>query len=534
MLLPGDGHEVRRLNDDFYTPQEAWDELTAVRREYVRKHWATYSGLHRELQATAYPGSFWKRRGKAKVHVPLAADIASLSANLLFGNAPRCRIYDESEAVEKPKRTERGKPARKKKSEKQLRLDAILRESLFESTIQEAAEIATVCGDVYLKCNWDQLRLDYPSIQYVSGERAVPEYRFGHLVCVHFFTTVKTDRKSGKVWRLYELYTDGSIQSAVYIGDDGNLGTEDPATLASYGIEPVTTVPGGGMMAVHIPNIKPTRERKTDYGRSEFEGMRDLLDELDETFSSWFRDIRLAKSRLIVPVEYLRKRNRPVNNGKNVDSMFTDGSFTWEFDEDVETLVALDIANDKDMKITPSQFQIRADEHQKTAETLIRNIISMCGYSPQSFGLDIEGQAASGTALLIREKKSFSTRSKKLNYWSLPLERFLTSVLRLDADLYHQGGVTVNDRVIVEFPDSMSTDISTMANAVKMLHDAQAISTQIKVKMMHPDWEEGEVMEETERIMEEYGTGDPSAMIDAGDLHKTPTDQEDEDEDGDA
>ena len=84
---------------------------------------------------------------------------------------------------------------------------------------------------------------------------------------------------------------------------------------------------------------------------------------------------------------------------------------------------------------------------------LIRNIISMCGYSPQSFGLDIEGQAASGTALLIREKKSFSTRSRKLNYWSMPLERFLTSVLQLDSALYHQGGVKATDRVIVEFPD---------------------------------------------------------------------------------
>ena len=182
--------------------------------------------------------------------------------------------------------------------------------------------------------------------------------------------------------------------------------------------------------------------------------------------------------------------------------------------------MALDIANDKDMKITPSQFAIRADEHAKTAELLIRQIISICGYSPQSFGLDINGQAASGTALLIREKKSFSTRSKKLNYWSMPLERFLTSVLQLDAALYHKGGVTSADRVIVEFPDCMSTDISTIANAVKMMHDAQAASTQIKVKLLHPDWEEGEVLEETARIMQEYGTPDPSAIANTGDLER--------------
>ena len=502
---------------EFFTPLEAWDELTAVRGEYVRKHWAAYSGLHKELAATAISGSFWKRRSKAKVHVPLAADIAAVSANMLFGNAPRCRIYDDAQKDNQKCR----------KSSQQERLDRILQENIFESLIQEAAEAAAACGDVYLKSNWDTDKLDYPSILYVDGRDAVPEYRFGRLVCVHFFTEIKTDRKSGKKWRLYERYEPGMILSAVFVGDAGTLGTESPDAMKAYGIEPEVTVPGGGMMAVHIPNVKPSRIRKREYGRSEFEGMRDLLDELDETFSSWFRDIRLAKSRLIVPAEYLRKR-------ENQNNMFSDNRYIWEFDEDVETLVALDIANDKDMKITPSQFEIRAEQHAKTADALIRNIISMCGYSPQSFGLDIEGQAASGTALLIREKKSFSNRSKKLNYWSMPLERFLTGVLQLDSELYHEGDIHSTDRVIVEFPDCMSTDITTMAGAVKMLHDAQAVSTYVKVKMAHPEWEEGEVQEEVNRILQEFGVADPMAIARAGELEdpklNPKRDQEDQED----
>ena len=74
---------------EFFTPLEAWDELTAVRGEYVRKHWAAYSGLHKELAATAVNGSFWKRRSKAKVHVPLAADIAAVSANMTHRRTTR-------------------------------------------------------------------------------------------------------------------------------------------------------------------------------------------------------------------------------------------------------------------------------------------------------------------------------------------------------------------------------------------------------------------------------------------------------------
>lgn len=498
---------------EFYTPAEAWDELMAERSTYIRVHKAAYSGSHEELASTAMSGSFWARTGKAKVHVPLAADIASASADLLFGNPPRCRVYDDlTEDVEE---------------EKQTRLDMILRNNGFESLVQEAAEENAVTGDVYLKGNWNDRESDTPYITFVSGDDAIPEYRFGRLQCVHFFTTIRIERKTGVHWRLYERYEKGRITSAVYRGDEGTLGSEVSNMLDDLGLVPEKTVPGDVMLATHIPNIKPSRVRFENYGRSEFEGMRDMLDSLDEVYSSWMRDIRLAKSRLLVPAEYLRKRP----NG----NLFSDNRFTWEFDEDVETLVALDITDMDKMQITPSQFAIRAAEHAATAEALIRNIISMCGYSPQTFGLDIDGQASSGTALLIREKKSFSLRAKKLNYWSQPLEAFLTAVLQLDGAVYHTG-MHESDRVIVEFPEAMSTDISTVAGAVQMMHNAQAISTRTAIKMLHPDWEEGQIDEETEKAMLEFGTADPMAVARFGDLEapkKNPEDQE-APEDGDA
>ena len=491
---------------EFMSPQEAWDELLSERNTYIRKHKATYSGLHMELAATAFQDSFWHRHGKAKIHVPLAADMAAVSSDLLFGNAPRCKVYDDREEAEE--------------NDKQNRLDLILRKNTFESLLQEAAETAAVIGDVYLKCNWDSKALAYPSICYVSGEDAVPEYRFRKLVCVHFFTIIKQDRKTGRIWRLYERYEPGHIWSMVYTGDAAVLGTETPSGLESYGVEEHVAVPGGGMMAVHIANMKPSRVREQYYGRSEFEGMRDMLDSLDEAWSSWMRDIRLAKARLIVPGEYLRKRDSAGPDGQpNGQQMFPDNQYTFEFDEDVEVYVAMDIANDKNMAITPSQFAIRAAEHAATVEALIRNIISMGGYSPQTFGLDINGQATSGTALLIREKKTYQMRSKKLNYWSEPLESFLTAVLHLDAEVYHIPNVHPDDRVIVEFPDSMSTDITTMAQAVQMMHNAQAVSVRTAIKMLHPDWEDGQIEEEAEKCMLEFGTPDPLAVAEEGDLH---------------
>ena len=483
---------------EFYTPSEAWDELADENAEYNRKHKAAYSGIHLELAATAEAGSFWARNGNAKIHVPLAADIAAASADLLFGNPPRCRVYDDTtEDVEE---------------EKQNRLDEILRNNRFESLVQEAAEEGAVTGDVFLKGNWDDKRCQWPYLTFVGGDTALPEYRFGQLQCVHFFTVIKQERKTGVYWRLYERYERGKITSAVFKGDSGTLGAEVQTAETELGIEPEKKIPVDVMLAAHIPNMKPSRVRFENYGRSEFEGMRDLLDALDEVYSSWLRDIRLAKSRLIVPAEFLRKREN--------SNLFTDSRFTWEFDEDVETLVALDVTDADQMQITPSQFAIRAQEHAATAEMLIRNIISMCGYSPQTFGLDINGQAQSGTALLIREKKTFSMRAKKLNYWSQPLEAFLTAVLQLDGAVFHSQNVHSGDRVIVDFPEAMSTDISTVANAVKMMHDAAAISTRTAIKMLHPDWEEGQIDEEAEKTMIEFGTAEPSSVAQFGDLEQ--------------
>ena len=480
-----------------YTPAEAWDELLKKRRYYVRKMTAAWSGDHQELRATALYGSFWKRGGKAKIHMPLAADIASVSADMLFCERPRFSIFDDR--------------AERSESGKQNRLDEIIRRNSLYNKLHEAAELAAVGGDVFLKINFDIDRLNYPALMVVSTEDALPEWRLGELVCVHFFTVIKREKDGTRVWRLYERYERGRILSAVYCGDSSSLGAESHGLLEELGLDEEAALPIDTMAAVQVFNMKPSRVQSgTDAGRSDFEGQRDQLDALDEVMSSWLRDIRLGKARLLVPAEYLRKRPNGMFAGEN--------QFTWEFDVDVETLVALNIANDKDMSITPSQFEIRAEQHAKTAETLIRNIISMAGYSPQSFGLDIVGTAQSGTALQIREKKSYTTRGKKINYWDAPLEHILTALLQLDRAIYHTPGIHDSDRVQVEFPDVLTSDVGTIASAVQMLHNAQAASIETLVKMQHPEWSAKQVQDEVAAVMQEYGVASPKAIAEAGDL----------------
>lgn len=471
-----------------YTPAEAWDELLDRRRAYFDRYLAAYSGNHEDLAQTAFPGSFWKRGGKVKMHVPVAADIASTSANLLFGEEPRFSIYDESLGD-----TEEGS---------QPRLDAILSANNMNQKLHEAAELASASGDVFLKCRYDKMNADTPVIVIVSGQDALPEYRLGKLQCIHFFSLLKIERKTGKVWRVYERYEPGHIYTGVYQGDSSTLGIEEPAVLNGLGLEPEAIPPVSMILAAHIVNIRPSRVWPTaDKGRSDFEGLRDLTDSLDEIYTSWMRDIRLAKSRLIVPAEFLRR---------NPSDMFSNNRFTYDFDEDVETLVALDIGGDNaEMKITPSQFNIRSQEHADAYERTLRTIISMAGYSPQTFGLDIEGNAQSGTARRIMEKKSLANNAKKQSYWIQPLQDFLTAVLQLDRALYGNAALHDDDVVRVELHDPIVTDIMEIASTVQVLHNAQAASTEIMLKLLHPDWTQSKIDEEKNAIYTEYGVEVP-------------------------
>ena len=492
---------------EFLTPQQAWQQLVRYRQAYYRKYIATYSGDRQELQKTSEHGLFWGRPGKAKVHVPIAADIAATSSDLLFSEEPAFTCYDEA--------------TEDNESDQQHRLDELTQLNNIHGKLNEAAESAAALGDVHLKLNWSVDDAQYPLLSVVQGDSAWPEYQMGLLRCEHFFSVVRDDPDEHAVYRLYERYQKGRIYSELFKGDSENLGSPLAETeLAKLGLQRETVTPVDEMLAVHIPNMRPNRRyRGSMLGRSDFDGLRGLMDSLDEAYSSWMRDIRLAKARLIVPAEYLRRRP---------SDMFGDRKFTYEFDEDIETLVALDI-NTQDTGaagITSSQFAIRATEHQQTCIDIIRNIVTTAGYAPQTYGIDINGNAQSGTALHIREKKSFNTRGKKQTYWQSPLESIMTSMVHLDAALFPGKGSDGDDTVKVRFADSMSNDLSTMSSALQMLNSAAAISTEMKIAMLHPDWTKKQIAEEVDRVKQENGLAMDSPIMELGDYEQPQREEE--------
>ena len=441
---------------------------------------------------------FWNRQHKDEtciaMRVPIAGDIASTSADILFGESPTVKIAEahSTKATQSMKDT-------------QIAVDTMLVDSGFFRKIVEAAETCSAIGGVYIKLAWDKELSPYPIPVVEQAENAYPEFKFGMLRSVSFVSILATEKGGSTVVRLVEIYSsDGSIRYEFYKGRADNLGEKIDLDDTEYGAEYQDITTGiKELLCVYVPNILPNRHNRNSYiGRSDFAGIEGLMHGLDETYSSWMRDLILARGKVLVPEEYLRKSR--------------DGAFKFDLDTMIYDTMDVDptVAGNQ---ITSIQFEIRAEQFAKTSMELIERIVMSSGYSPQSFGINIEGSATSGVALNIRERKSFSTKSKKEQYW----EPALKKLVKLSMLIYKQqlsGKLDDSGTVTIQFADGSGTSLSEMASAVAQISNAIAASVDTKVRYLHPEWSEEQISIEVELIIKENGLSpelpDPEEFLD--------------------
>lgn len=430
---------------------------------------------------------FWSRRNtiipptRVRLHVPLAADIATTSADLLFAKDP---TFDIPEAH--LKRAPGGA------KDAQARLEDLVADDDIVQSLLEGAESASALGGAFLRVIWDRAFVaDRPMLDVVQADAALPEFRWDELAAVTFWRIVQDDGKA--VWRHLERHEPGWILHGLYRGDKNNLGWPVPLSdipeLAPLATE--VSVEGSAietkipmLTAAYVPNLRPNRlDRGSKLGRSDYAGSEGLLDSLDETWTSWIRDLRLGRARLIVPAAWIRS----MGPGKGA-----------QFDLDEELFTPLEGMPPTDAAITENQFAIRVAEHRDTAESLIERIVSTAGYSSYSFGLgDAAGGPVTATEIATRERRSLITRDKKAGYWRRPLASILEALLAIDS-VFFEGGVPF--RPTITFPESVPMDLPKMSESLQLLAQAEAISTRMKVVMLHPDWGPEKVDEEVTAI----------------------------------
>jgi A118 family predicted phage portal protein len=412
------------------------------------------------------------------VHVPIAADLAAMSAGMLFAASPEVTCEDEAT---------------------QQRIDEIMQEAGVYSVLLRAAELASVFGGVFLKWTWDA-NDTIPRLMAVPADAGMPVFIGNRVTEIRFWIIVREDESHGAVWRLQETYlSNGHIISELYKGDVYNLGSVQPLNSIpeTQGILPDANSGTDTMLAFYVPNILPNRSRPhLPFGRSDFEGLYGLFDALDEAYSAMQRETRMTKTTVIVPAEYLRKR----------ESMFpADGKPSdWVYSNNTGAFTALDIDSDRaSSPITVVNPEIRASARIEVCENLIRQILSLAGYAPQSAGLDIEGRAESGTALNVRERKSIRTSETKKTFWWHAINDIIRAMLRLDRKVFNSP-INPEIEFSAELPANNQPDISQLAQIVEQLERAGAASIETKVDMLHPDWSDEQKEEEIERIRAEH------------------------------
>jgi hypothetical protein len=286
----------------------------------------------------------------------------------------------------------------------------------------EGAECAAALGGVYLRVVWDTDISDKPWLDIVPPDAAIPEFRYDRLVSVTFWTVLEDHGKT--VVRHLEKHIphQNVILHGVFEGDQQKLGRrvdlggfEQTAPLANL-VDNGDTIylpdqPEDASTVVYVPNMRPNRVWRdlgpwaAPLGRSDYAGLETELDGLDEAFSSWMRDVRLGKARLVVPHSYLD------NIGRGKGAVFEPDREVYS---PLNMLVTGEATNGTG--ILEQQFDIRWQAHQNTVNTIIEQIIQSAGYDGQTLGL--QGDIAqTATEVDARERKSLVTRGKKINYW---------------------------------------------------------------------------------------------------------------------
>lgn len=492
-----------------YIRFQEWSAWYSGTPAELTRFYANYMGQDRsgffDSASTAQPYNtiwqrfkFWGRQQPGAItrirsHVPLPADMATISSDLIFADAPRILIPDAHMAQ-----------ASSSAKDAQDRLDEIIDADGIMATLLEGGEVCAALGGVYPRISWDKEFASHPLLTIVHPDAVVPDFLYGKLIAATVWRVVLDNGKD--VWRQLERYemvgSTAHIITGLYMGTREKIGTLKPLNLMPETSSLVNTMTDPqnlpqqllsdvdtGLSRIpitYVPNMRPNRaDRTSPLGRSDFQGVEGLFDSLDETMTSWMRDIRLGKARLIAPEEYMAPQKRG------------QGSY---FDLDREIWETLKM-HPSDSSITPQQFSIRTQEHADTIEALIERIVSASGYSGATFGLKgPENLEKTATEVRSKEQRTLSTRDRKIGYWRSALADIFE--LMLEADQAQFGG-SGTFRPILEFSDTVQASLIDTANAVNFLEQAKAVSLRTKVQMVHPDWDPGMIDAEVKAIQGE-------------------------------
>lgn len=420
---------------------------------------------------------------RANLHMPLARDLARTSADLLFSEPPKL-VTKNTATME--------------------RLEQLMNTGLLRTLIAQA-EMTAALGGGYLRVMWNLTMSPRPWVTVVRADGAAPTFYGDRLKAVTFWKVIAVDGQ--KVVRHLERHEPNTILHGVYEGTADNLGS--PVDLNAFpetnGLQDTINLPmlNGRLACVYIPNSMTAPDwhdvpGAAGLGTSDYQGAETFLSAIDETYTSWMRDVRLAKSRIIVPTGYLQSNG--VGEG-----------VSWQ---DREVYAPMNIPpTEQGQGITLNQFEIRHAEHRATIDDLVSRVIRNAGYSGGTFGDDAGGSMMTATEVKARTARSMATRARKSELEAVGIADLAEVILILENSPLFPGLPTVEvERPEVRFADSIQEDVKVLAETAELLHRAEAASLEARVALVNPGMSVDDQAKEVARVRRENGqdTADPA------------------------
>lgn len=487
-----------------FAENEAWwiGDTAKLEQLYRREEQATHHRRGTPMRGGVVGAAsrmFWGRpvpagENRTRIHVPAPADLATLASDLVFAEPPTVKLDEKNKQAS-------------------ARLDLIANSDDAHATFNQMGEQKSALGAAVLVTRWDTAVEDHAWLETVAADVVIPVFRSGRMVEV----TMWTEYVDGNVyWRHLEHHAIGYIEHALYQGTAENLGRRVPLTeraetagfAALVNAQSVIVTGIDRLTASYNPNMPTAAWRKKGVlahtGRSDFAQLHPLFDWLDETFSSWMRDLRQGAGKILVPEAVLDFGG--IGKGAS-------------FDMGREVFAGLNMPGDPSkVAIDKVQFDIRVEEHERTAFAIYREILRKAGFSPSAWGEYSGGSEMTATEVQDRKSASERTRDKKILRDRAAIARQSAVALELDGMLFPGKGGGRFDLPTVEFPDVSQESPEVLARTLSLLDAAGAISTEQKVRRANPDWEDSEVNAEVAAIRAERGTAPDPATFDGDEL----------------
>ncbi|WP_280244946.1 hypothetical protein [Nocardia abscessus] len=446
-----------------------------------------------------------------QLHVPVAADIVQTAATVLLPEPVTFRPADDDTIAN---------PAARK------RIDKILNSPQTHAGMVSAAEACSALGDVYGRIVWNADICDHAWIDWVDADAAIPEFMYGRLWAVTFWTVVDENTDENRVLRHLERHEAGyhtidedgervpvwgRIYHGLYEGTAVSLGRRiDLAAHSETASIPVVEgtdfVYTGSMRltAWHIANggrnpafrAQPVLQHlgRSDIGDPAVIG---LMDQIDETYSSLSRDVRLAKARLLVS-EFLLDMKSP---GKPAT-----------FSTEQEIYERVGGAPSATPVLEAHQFQIRVADHLQTAEGYLRAILRRIGFSPFTFGLaDQSGGPMTATEVDAKRDATTATYKARSGAWRSVLAGAARTLIEVDAAVFGTGA-TLGQDLEVSWPPAARESLETKARNLGVLASSRSASMEWRVRYLNPTYDDTAVADEVKKIRDDDAVADPLAL----------------------